>query len=426
MKMEAGASGNSEKCGCHRQSGCGRWACGSNQASMRIAIFNTVQLETAGGMEHFSIQAAAHLASLPGVQADCVTMDEAFNLRYGRLHSLYFFRRFDRATIFREPREVIEQRLGRARYVQCATFAGLREVLGQYDLVYSRNEITEAFLFRMRVGYRNVPPVVFGCHCPHRYIGASTLHSRLHNLLYASKLYTRLAKGVAGFHTISGGDTAAIERQFPGHPVVQIPNPFDAVGYSEQAGKAKPPFAVDYAKFNILWAGRLTGQKGVAQLLEVIESVNESHGGRVAWHICGDGELSGLILEAASRHENVRAHGHVDRLAMPAAYAAADLFVSTSQWGETYAYTPREANSLGVPVVAFDISGYNEIIENGRNGRLAKSVDEFTEQVRWFVDGNRLDGDIREYICARTDPATAYELLFEFFRDRLAFNGERG
>ncbi len=393
---------------------------------MRVAIFNTVQLETAGGMEHFSIQTAAHFASLPGVQADCVTMDEAFNLRYGRLHSLYFFRRFDRATIFREPREMIERRLGQARYVQCATFAGLREVLGQYDLVYSRNEITEAFLFRMRVGYRNVPPVVFGCHCPHRYIGASTLHSRLHNLLYASPLYTRLAGGVAGFHTISDGDTAAIERQFPEHPVVQIPNPFDSVGYAEQAGQVKPPFAVNDAKFNILWAGRLTGQKGVAQLLEVVERVNETHGVRVAWHICGEGELSGLVSKTASRHENVHAHGHVDRMAMPTACAAADLFVSTSQWGETYAYTPREANSLGVPVVAFDISGYNEIIENGRNGRLAKSVDEFTEQVKWFVDGNRLDGDIREYIRARTDPATAYELLFGFFRDRLASNGERG
>ncbi|MDP6082419.1 MAG: glycosyltransferase family 4 protein [Verrucomicrobiota bacterium] len=393
---------------------------------MRIAIFNTVQLETAGGMEHFSIQTAAHLASLPGLQADCVTMDEAFNLRYGRLHSLYFFRRFDRATIFREPREVIEQRLGQAQYVQCATFAELREALGQYDLVYSRNEITEAFLFRVRVGYRNVPPVVFGCHCPHRYIGASTLHSRLHNLLYASPLYTRLAGGVAGFHTISGGDTAAIGRQFLEHPVVQIPNPFDAVGYAEQAGQAEPPFAVDGTKFNILWAGRLTGQKGVAQLLEVIERVNETHGVKVAWHICGEGELSGLVSKAARRHENIHAHGHVDRLAMPAAYAGADLFISTSQWGETYAYTPREANSLGVPVVAFDISGCNEIIEDGRNGRLAKSVDEFTAQVKWFADGNRLDGDIREYIRARTDPAAAYGQLLEFFRDCLATTVEQG
>ncbi len=393
---------------------------------MRIAIFNTVQLETAGGMEHFSIQTAAYLASLPGVEADCVTMDEAFNLRYGRLHSLYFFRRFDRATIFREPREAIDQRLGQARYVQCATFAELRETLGQYDLVYSRNEITEACFFCGRVGYGNVPPVVFGCHCPHRYIGASTLHSRLHNLLYASPLYTRLARGVTGFHTISGGDTAAIERQFPEHSVVQIPNPFDAVGYAEQAGQAKPPFAADAAEFNILWAGRLTGQKGVKQLLEVIERVNESHAAKVAWNICGEGELSGLVTGAARRHENVHVHGHVDRLAMPAAYAGADLFISTSQWGETYAYTPREANSFGVPVVAFDISGYNEIIENGRNGRLAESIDAFTAQVKWFADGNRLDGDIREYIRARTDPAAAYEQLLQFFRARLEPSGEQG
>ena len=393
---------------------------------MRIAIFNTVQLETAGGMEHFSIQTAAHLASLPGVEADCVTMDEAFNLRYGRLHSLYFFRRFDRATIFREPRGAIEQRLGQARYVQCATFAELRETLGQYDLVYSRNEITEAFLFCARVGYGNVPPVVFGCHCPHRYIGASTLHSRLHNLLYVSPLYTRLARGVAGFHTISGGDTAAIERQFPEHPVVQIPNPFDAVGYVEQAERAKPPFAVDAGKFNILWAGRLTGQKGVEQLLEVIDRVNQTHADRVGWHICGDGELSGSIAEAAAQYKNVHAHGHIDRLAMPATYAVADLFVSTSQWGETYAYTPREANSLGVPVVAFDISGYNEIIEDGRNGCLAKSVDEFTTQIKWFVDGNRLDGDIREYIRGRTDPAAAYGQLLRFFCDCVEPTGEQG
>jgi glycosyltransferase involved in cell wall biosynthesis len=109
---------------------------------------------------------------------------------------------------------------------------------------------------------------------------------------------------------------------------------------------------------------------------------------------------------------------------MPAAYAIADLFVSTSQWGETYAYTPREANSLGLPVVAFDISGYNEIIEDGRNGRLANSIDEFVGQVKWFADGNRLDGDIREYIRGRTDHAAAYEHLIRFFRNCVKANGK--
>ncbi|MEE2946888.1 MAG: glycosyltransferase family 4 protein, partial [Verrucomicrobiota bacterium] len=261
---------------------------------------------------------------------------------------------------------------------------------------------------------------------PHRYIGASTLHSRLHNLLYNSPLYTCLAKGVAGFHTISEGDMAAIERQFPGHPVVQIPNPYDAVGYAEKAEQAKPPFVMAAAKFNILWAGRMTRQKGVVQLLEVIERVNESHAAGVEWHICGEGELSGLVAEAARRHDNVHAHGHVDQEAMPAAYARADLFISTSQWGETYAYTPREANSLGVPVVAFDISGYNEIIEDGRNGRLAKSIDEFIAHVKWFADGDRLDGDIREYIQQRTNHNVAYRQLLDFFRDNLELDGKQG
>ena len=183
---------------------------------------------------------------------------------------------------------------------------------------------------------------------------------------------------------------------------------------------------MDAAKFNILWAGRLTRQKGVEQLLEVVDRVNQSHADKVEWHICGEGELSGQVAVAGRMHENVHMYGHVDRMAMPAVYKGANLFISTSQWGETYAYTPREANSLGVPVVAFDISGYNEIIKDGCNGRLAKSVDEFTTQVKWFADGNRLDGDIWEYIRGRTDHAATYGQLLGFFRDCLAPSVEQG
>ena len=97
---------------------------------MRIAIFNAVQLETAGGMEHFCIQTAAHLSGLDGVQADCLTMDDAFNLRYGQLHSLYFLRQFDRATIYRETRESIEARLVQASYRKYADFNELTQALG--------------------------------------------------------------------------------------------------------------------------------------------------------------------------------------------------------------------------------------------------------------------------------------------------------
>ena len=382
---------------------------------MRIAIFNTVQLETAGGMEHFCIQTASHLSGLSGVQADCVTMDDAFNLGYGQLHSIYFLRRFDRSTIYRERRESIEARLGQSRYLKCANFQELSRVLGRYDLVYSRNEITEAFLFHNLIGYYRVPPVIFGCHCPHRYFGAGTFHSRLHNLLYSSPLYTRLAKPVAGFHTISALDTRAIKKQFPTHLVEKISNPFDAVGYAAYAQRSSCPFIVNTERFNILWAGRLTEQKGITHLCNLIDAVNRTHGKKIDWHICGQGELNMMIAAAAAEYENVHTHGHICRESMPAAYARANLFISTSQWGETYAYTPREANSLGVPVVAFDISGYNEIIDDGVNGRLARTQSEFVKYVKWFADGNRLDSDIRKHIRTRTDAASSYKQLLQFF-----------
>ncbi|MEC7883856.1 MAG: glycosyltransferase family 4 protein [Verrucomicrobiota bacterium] len=382
---------------------------------MRIAIFNTVQLETAGGMEHFCIQTAKHLSGLKGVQADCVTMDSAFNIRYGKLHSAYFLRKFDPSIINRESRKSIEVRLGRGHYFKCSNFNELTKILRQYDLIYSRNEITEAFILQNLVGYHRIPPVIFGCHCPHQYIGANTLHSRLHNQLYSSPIYTHLAKRAAGFHTISKSDTQAIQQQFEHHPVEQVPNPFDSIGYANRASKITMPFPLHKKDYNILWAGRLTEQKGVAQLCELIDLVNRTHDKQVAWHICGDGELKGMISSAATKHHNVYPHGHIDRESMPGTYANADLFISTSQWGETYAYTPREANSLGLPVVSYDISGYNEIIDNGINGKLAKSLNEFTEIVKWFADGNKLQSNIKKHIQNKTDAAPAYQQLLHFF-----------
>tara|TARA_B100000965_G_scaffold232934_1_gene195026 strand:- start:285 stop:1445 length:1161 start_codon:yes stop_codon:yes gene_type:complete len=386
---------------------------------MRIAIFNTVQLETAGGMEHFCIQTAKHLSGLKGIEADCVTMNDEFNIRYSKLHSLYFLRKFDQSIIYRESRKSIETKLDKANYLKCANFTELTKTLRQYDLVYSRNEITEAFLFQYLVGYHRIPPVIFGCHCPHQYIGAKTFHSRLHNLLYSSPIYTHLAKGATAFHTISGNDTKAIKEQFKHHPVKKVPNPFDAIDYAARASKSKRPFDLVPKQYNILWAGRLTEQKGVIQLCDLIEIVNRTHDKKIAWHICGEGELKEKVSSTAEQHGNVHLYGHIDRESMPAAYSNIDLFISTSQWGETYAYTPREANSLGIPVISYNISGYNEIIDDGVNGRLVESLDEFSILIKWFADGNCLQSNIKEHIQTRTDSVLAYKQLLHFFHSCL-------
>ena len=91
---------------------------------------------------------------------------------------------------------------------------------------------------------------------------------------------------------------------------------------------------------------------------KIIDIVNFTHNKKISWHICGEGELKEEVSALRAEHSNVHFHGHIDRESMPAVYSNVDLFISTSQWGETYAYTPREANSLGIPVLSFNISGY--------------------------------------------------------------------
>ena len=87
-------------------------------------------------------------------------------------------------------------------------------------------------------------------------------------------------------------------------------------------------------------------------------------------------------------------------------------------------HDPREAQRGAVENVAFAAGAEEHPVGNART--RVDPVDEFTAQVKWFADGNRLDGDIWEYIRGRTDQAVAYEQLLGFFRDCLAPSGEQG
>src|SRR5215831_8913071 len=170
---------------------------------MRVAYYAATLLEIGGGLEKYFIETAHDLCELPGVQVDVLTMDDAFKLKYGRLHNIYFAKKFDPRLLYREPLETITAKLGKARYLKSRSFKELVGRFRDYDVVYSRNDITEPFFFKFVMGYRRVPPIVFGCHIPHVYPIAETLHARLHNVLFTSPLYNWLANGVHAFHVIN-------------------------------------------------------------------------------------------------------------------------------------------------------------------------------------------------------------------------------
>src|SRR5216683_473357 len=108
---------------------------------MRVAYYAATLLEIGGGLEKYFIETARDLSELQDMQVDVLTMDDAFNLKYGRLRNTYFGKKFDPRLLYREPVETIKANLGKARYIKSASFKELVTRFQDYDVVYSRNDI---------------------------------------------------------------------------------------------------------------------------------------------------------------------------------------------------------------------------------------------------------------------------------------------
>ncbi len=381
---------------------------------MRVAYYAATLLEIGAGLEKYFIETAHDLAELEGVHVDVLTMDDAFNLKYGRLHNLYFCKKFDPRLLYREPIETIKAKLGKARYIKSRSFKELVGRFQDYDVIYSRNDITEPFFFKFVMGYRRVPPIIFGCHIPHVYPIAESLHARLHNFLFTSPLYNWLANGVSAFHVINNFTFDVFSRQFPDKRVAKIYYPFDFDAFAANADRF--PFAGRLAsgKFNIIWTGRLVEQKGVQDLVRLIDRINPAHADQVSWNICGDGELKPLVLACRDRWPNVTHWGHVLNQQIAAVHRQGNLFITTAKW-EGYPYNVLEAQAMGLPVVAFDIAGCNDMIDNGVNGFVVKDLDEFAAKVVWFLNGNKLPPEAATHLRTKIDRRKIYADLLALF-----------
>ena len=381
---------------------------------MRVAYYAATLLEIGGGLEKYFIETARDLSELENVQVDIFTMDDAFNLKYGKLHNIYFAKKFDPKLLYRETFESITSKLGKARYIKCATFKELVRRVQDYDVIYSRNDITEPFFFKFVMGYRNVPPVIFGCHIPHVYPIAEKVHAKLHNFLFTSPLYNWMAKGVCGYHVINNFTLGVLSRQFPKRLVEKIYYPFDFDAFAANADKFPFEGRLDREKFNIIWVGRLVEQKGVGDLVRLIDRINPAHQDRIIWNICGDGELKPLVLACRDRWPNVKFWGHVANQQVASVYRQGNLFITTAKW-EGYPYNVLESQALGLPVVAFDIAGCNDMIDNGVNGFVVQNLDEFAGKVEFFVQGNQLPPGAETHLRRKIDRKKIYTDLVAFF-----------
>jgi len=372
-------------------------------------------LTQGGGAEKYFIELAENLSSRRKVKADVITMDEDFFKVFARLLYLFRLKLFTRIDISgREKEGEIKKRLGKASWLK-SPWGKLKTILSQYNVIYAKNEIVDLLLLKL-IGYRNLPPVVVGVHTPLFYPLGNSLYTKIHNFLYSSLLYHWLLKGVKLVHVSNSFTKEYVEKNFRIDTRL-IYYPFDIETMKQEAASNKTNLSFDEGKINIAFVGRLSEQKGVDILIRLIKkiAVKGKIAGKINLNIFGSGgeKFEQEIKELTGIYPWVRFFGHVEHRQIASILSKQNLLLSTSRW-EVLPFNILEGQAMGLPVIAFDIAGPNDIIRNGETGFLTTNEAEMERRLVGFVRGqysfNKLI--IKKNIKNTFSPAVIYPKLY--------------
>jgi len=140
---------------------------------------------------------------------------------------------------------------------------------------------------------------------------------------------------------------------------VSLPN---AIGLEDSHYSEK-----NYDAVNILYVGPLVMHKGVHILIDAFKQLNHKN---INLHIVGGGLDAEKFKRMAGTDSRIVFHGFVPEEELVLLYKKAHIMVVPSIWYETFGRIIIESFKYGTPVVASNIGGIPEIIENGSNGLL--------------------------------------------------------
>ena len=124
----------------------------------------------------------------------------------------------------------------------------------------------------------------------------------------------------------------------------------------------------------VLFVGRVVPQKGLDLLLQSLHRARPD--ARLV--VAGDGPDLGRarrLAQSLGVESRVRFAGWVDEGALADLYRRADVVAVPSRWPEPFGLVGLEAMSHGKPVVAFDVGGIGEWLEDLRTGFLVPPHD---------------------------------------------------
>ncbi len=119
------------------------------------------------------------------------------------------------------------------------------------------------------------------------------------------------------------------------------------------------------------WAGRIAPEKGLEDAVKVANDLGEK---LLVWGLIEDKEYASKI-ENTFKKEILEWRGFLPTNKFQEQLGRCRALINTPKWNEAYGNVIVEAMACGVPVIAYDLGGPGELIEDGLNGFLVKPND---------------------------------------------------
>src|SRR6476469_9678454 len=155
-------------------------------------------------------------------------------------------------------------------------------------------------------------------------------------------------------------------RRFYGGEYRVIPN-----GVEVPAELPVLPAPASGAPLRLAFVGQAVERKGLPILVRAFEALREHVPVELVIVGAGEDDVAPLLLDPTG----VRVLGKVSDERKHAALESADLLVAPSLGGESFGMVLTESFAAGTPVVASDIAGYRDVVDDGEDGVLVPRGD---------------------------------------------------
>ncbi|MHB8508171.1 MAG: glycosyltransferase family 4 protein [Candidatus Dormibacteria bacterium] len=189
---------------------------------------------------------------------------------------------------------------------------------------------------------------------------------------YGGRIVRKYHRKLHGLIAVSQPARDFVSHYFPGDYTV-VPNGVDLARFN---GVVNPIPGMRDGKVNILFVGRLEKRKGLGILLRAYVQLKQRLP-ELRLIVVGEGRMRRGYERYITEHQipDIVMAGYVSAEDLPRYHASADIFCAPNTGKESFGIVLLEAMAAGLPVVATDIPGFNQVITPGHQGILVRKDD---------------------------------------------------